>query len=385
MSKPENKAVDLKNTQNVIMPTDLWRQRYPVLSLAFDEARRRFGTLPGVCGFGIGRKFHESENCYSKNSSSNGGLCIMIFVDNKINSAELPRSHRIPSSITVQVPGKKVRCSVQLDVMAAGKPKLQAELHKHEWPTAGEMNVGRIFSFGYSLADEPNGVFERGEAELGTVGAIIKRGQKTFLAVTAAHVFINTCGEDLSAPQGDRKVGVQEKKWLRSPDRSFKPTTLGDSTLLMDAMCMAIIKDILPKRISWPPLFDYQLATYDDIQAAIYANEVGGFVWVERPGMPVEGLRLDLLAGLDEFRPWVCPDKRSEYGFVWPYRFLDEFTIGGDSGAGVFVPAHNKAAVRLLGFHFLCDEDSGRGYAVDARLFFNRTFRAALGKGYIFA
>jgi hypothetical protein len=368
-----------------VSPTRLWCNEQPILDAAYAQVKSRFSTLANVCGFGLGRKFFESTNQYAPRTLTTGGLCIQIFVDKKVSLEKIPKNARIPKYITVVDQMSRTRKRVRLDVMTVSNPKLQGSTYKHDWPSAEVINVGRLFTFGTDVADRASGVFKSGEAELGTVGAIIKRSNGAYLAVSAGHVFANPCGQDLSAPQGDRRVGVEGKHWSRIPDRSFKPTRLENSGLFRDALCMAIIDKMLPRRVSWPPLFDYKLATDEDIRAAIDADDVRGFVWVDRDGAPLEGLKIDVMSGVDDFAPLICPQGRVPYGFVWPYRYLEESTVGGDSGAGVFIQAADQAAIRLLGFHFLFDADNGRGYAIDAGQFLRSTFDAEPGQNYNFA
>jgi hypothetical protein len=101
------------------------------------------------------------------------------------------------------------------------------------------------------------------------------------------------------------------------------------------------------------------------------------------------GLPIDLQAGLDVFNPRVCPNMATNYRYVWPYRLVGgaaQQTIGGDSGAGVFVPAIDKPGFcRLLGFHFLHDSESLRGYALDGSVFFKRAFGTISHSGFTFA
>jgi hypothetical protein len=167
---------------------------------------------------------------------------------------------------------------------------------------------------------------------------------------------------------------------------NLAPGTLQNGAWIMDAICMRVPNPLLPSAATWPPLFDKRMASRDDINAAIDADEVGGFVWVERDGGQCVGLPIDVQAGLDAFSATVCSANPINYRFVWPYRLMAHQTIGGDSGAGVFVPAVDKPGFcRLLGFHFLHDEGAGRGYALDAGVFFKRIFGAQAGTAFTFA
>lgn len=356
-----------------------------ILEEAVAEARRRFAGIPGVCGIGVGRKFSESRGEYAKGDAALSELCVQIMVDVKRDSESLPRAHRLPKFILVPDPANGQRKRVNLDVLSVSRPVLQLSSHVHTWPTAGVIEMGRIFVFGQQSADTASGRFDGGDAEIGTVGALLKRGGGVVLAVTAGHVFIDTCADDLSAPVDARRLGVQGKDWRRIPARSFKPSQLiNDDSLVEDAICLAIPSDMVSSDPQWPAGFDGMVAGVDDILAAIRSDGGRGFTWVERPGVANARLDIDLMTSIDDFSPIMCGSERISYTRVWKYRYSGETTVAGDSGAGVFIRTSDNASIRLLGFHFMLDRDNEHGYAVDARSFLVAAFGGLPGAGYDF-
>ena len=359
--------------------TDRWRRQHPALAEAYRVVVKGFSQIEEVVGIGIGRRFRESKGRYGPKSSFFGGLCIQVLVRQKRPLKGIPRLERIPKFIALALSPRGKKYRVPVDILTAGAPALQSNGYQHIWPTAGQFNVGRIFAFDrVRQANAQNGQYGAKEAELGTTGALIQTGNKQFAIVSAGHVFVEVCGGNLSAPAGYRRVGVLGPQWWALNPGNLAPDTLQNGAWIMDALCMRIPGATLPQAVSWPPLFDKRLASPDDIKAAIDADEVGGFVWVERAGGQYAGLPIDLQAGLDVFSPEICQSSVTNYRYVWPYRLIGgvaQQTVGGDSGAGIFVPAIDKPGFcRLLAFHFLHDGVALRGYGLDASVFFKRLF-----------
>lgn len=345
--------------------------------------------MEGVVGIGTGRRFSESRGKYTRKSSRFGGLCIQIMVSRKRPVQEITKAQRIPKSIAIKLPNSEQGCRVPVDILTAGATRLQSATHRHVWPTSGRFNVGRIFAHDrVRTANKQTGQFHARQAELGTVSAVLRLGENSYGVVTAGHVFLNVCSGFLDQPGGHRRIGVLGRQWWALPPNNLAPKSLQNGSWIMDATLMRVPKEKLPATVIWPPLFDKRMATPDDIHAAIESDTVGGFVWVERGDGQCMGLPIDLQAGLEVFSPKVCPNRTTPYRYVWPYRLIggdSQQTIGGDSGAGVFIPALDKRGFcRLLGFHFLHDSEAMRGYALDANMFFKRLFGAQAHSAFSF-
>lgn len=348
-------------------------RKYPALKIAYKEAFRRFSELPGVCGLGIGRKFKEKKWRYAPESKTHGGLCIKIFLRKKCKPEELSKKNNIPKYLVILMPDGVTKTRVLLDIEEIGQPYLAypAETLAHDWPTAGCINVGRIFSFGHKTVIDNDGSFKKGEAELGTVGCvIIKIEDGTQWATSAGHVFINMIDDNYDAPAGPRALGIYDRGWVKIPAESFRPESTRENNYITDAYLFKVPEEYVSRRVSWPTEFDGQFATNEDIDAAIHDEHTNGFIWVERIGAnnEIQKIPIDLMADMQSLSINI-KGVQMTYGFTWKYRFTEGFkTIGGDSGSSVFIYSKDRKKARLLGFHFL--HDSAIGYAVSGKVFF---------------
>src|SRR5260221_259396 len=86
-------------------------KRNPVIRAALGKARERFRGMPGVCGIGVGRRFHENNGQYATRED----FCIKVLVNKK---TKLPKpSERIPRWIMIKPPGRLRPVRVEIDVI----------------------------------------------------------------------------------------------------------------------------------------------------------------------------------------------------------------------------------------------------------------------------
>lgn len=363
--------------------TRRWLNKYPVLKGALTRAQKRFGDLPGVLGLGIGRKYHESKKKYGAAPINTGGFCIKVLVERK--KATLPQKEKIPRSLRVTIPGEKASYQVLIDVVALARSGEKLGSHKklqegRGWPTAGVVTPGRLFAFGRGTTDEYGMGFTKSQqVRLGTTGVVIKTRVGDYYAVSAGHVFAEPCQKDTDRPKGLRAVGVKDRSFIPVEGDEFFPSSIEDGGVISDVIGYRVPSSVLPEEFSWPDGFTRELATQDDIERAILEEgKRTAFVWVERGEIDrPQAIPVDLELKLTGFKDYVNCESGSvdlEYGTSWGLLYTSkEKTMGGDSGAAVFVIAEDGFHCRLLGFHFLMS--GGRSYAMDAKTFLEANFK----------
>jgi len=369
-----------------------WFRRHPALKAAYAEARRRFEGRPGVLGVGIGRRFHESANGYSPQRDAHDGLCLKIFVERKRDA--VPRRERIPKWLVVSVPGRRKRVRVDVDVVAAGDPSRRREPARQDagraWPHHGLIDPGHLFAFGRAPAAQTPSPFRPSDAELGTTGALLRFVDGSKWAVSAGHVFTSPCDDRYGAPTTPRALGVRDATWDTTAADGFYPPTILGSIGIRDLMLFPVPPQFLPAdgAATWPDGFDGTLATQADIERAILDERPTAFLWVDRYGARPRALPVDLEAAIPVFEARVkCSGATRSFTYVttWPLRFLPgaETTIGGDSGAPVFLWGEDNTTCRMLGMHFL--EWKNHSFAMDARSFLREVLLSELGRDVFFA
>src|SRR5690606_24348482 len=348
-----------------------WFREYPLLRRAFDEAKRRYADLEGVCGIGVGRKFSEKRHTYGPTPDATGGLCIQIAVREK--KAAKGRE-RLPKWMMIAPRKGAKRRRVLIDVVTVGTPGLGGALQEggRSWPSARSILPGRLFAFGKHEASQVHQPFRSNEVRFGTAGAVIAIGDRHF-AASAGHVFTVPCDDTFDAPAGTRAIGADGRRWVAIREADFSPRTIRPLGVVYDAVLFEVPSALRASSYAWPDRFLFDFAHAEDVQVATQSEVAEAFVWVEREGHDrPRGLPVDLLATFTQLTiPVDCSGQSIDlaYGRVFKLRFIDDRrTIGGDSGAPVFVRAADGSGYRLLGFHFLCWNDSS--YAFDARFFF---------------
>lgn len=361
----------------------------PVLALALARARRELLPLTGVCGVGIGRPYSERRRQYWPKSRAWLGLAIRVYVEKK--RRRVAPSARLPSVIEVFDPCSERTVEVPVDVVSAAgigarrsaRPRLNAG---REWPTAGTLQPGRLFAYGRDSAAQTPARLDYGRTSLGTLGAMVRMQDQRLFAISAGHVFTRPCADEFRAPSGARAVGAHGATWDRTVPGAFYPATTRVGARVRDVMAFEPPSSLCGPIGAWPPGFLGELATYEDYKAAVLATSTNAFTWVERNGVGV-GVPADLEAALSDFQPPLnCGGVAHyvPYTLTWPLRFTTaSTTIGGDSGAGVFVRATDRPGSRLLAFHFM--EWGDKSYAIDARTFFEAVFGGLPGSTFDFA
>ncbi|MCG8689493.1 MAG: hypothetical protein MI892_31760, partial [Desulfobacterales bacterium] len=320
-----------------------------------------------------------------------GGLCIKILVERKKRPAH--KKERIPSSIYVTVNNDRKR--VPLDVMSVGDDKDDSPIvtrmnDGRGWPVAGSIQPGRLFAFGVKTADQINAEFpeSKEEVRLGTTGAIVHFGDETYYGISAGHIFTDPCVPDPVRPHGIRAIGALGNNWVEVTGEGFYPPTIKSGDWIRDVMLFPVPQPLKPdiETISWPPDFTRELATPEDIDYAVQAETATGFVWIDRGGDFPEAIPVDLEAGFPLFETQVgCFSgavKTLTYRMTWPLRFTDERqnTMGGDSGAPVFLYTGEGDGCRLLGFHFMESTNDSYSFAMDAGSFFREVLLSTPGE-----
>lgn len=349
-----------------------WLRESPRLKAALAEAERRFGGLPYVHGIGLGRKYCESDNRGGSCPRSTLGLCVTIWVREKVDVAQLPQSERIPKYLTVNVKGLERPVRVMTDIVTVGDNNINedgGEEAGDEWPTAGDVRPGARHTCSIVAVRSASGHFAAGAAKLGTTGAIIEVGTSVY-GTTAAHTIIPVSKGKHRAPSHPRGFGVRNQAWIRIQPSAFFPGTIRVGPRIRDALLFQVPNDLATTSNDvWPPNFHGWFATDQDIKAALKTDDLSGFVWVERNGKRLKR-PCSLWDSSDNFR------RRPngillEYTFVWKYKFQSNQnrhrTKGGDSGACVFIPSADGSEDRLLGLHFFRKGDVA--CAVDAENF----------------
>lgn len=375
-----------KRRSNITSQLERWFRAYPVLRIAYREIKQRFGKTNNVFGIGIGRKYSESENSYLALPKSTGGLCIKIFVERKL--MEVDRDKRIPAWIDILVPGEEKKRRVLLDVVSVcGKDTNQpviAKLQKDKvrWPLADKLNPGNLFAF------KQNNV-----TKVGTTGALIRYQDGSYYGISAGHVFTDPCGNNYNKPDGECELGILRNKWKNVSGGDFFPPDTKTSDWIRDVMRFPVPADFIPDDVIWPDGFLKELATQNDIDRAVKAEKVTGFIWVERAGKRKK-IDVDLEAGIPKFKiPITCGTGSREmtYVMVWPMRFKgdaingDVTTMKGDSGSPVFIYTEDNSGCRLLGMHFLAVKNGSHAFAMDAKSFFRDVLLSKPNKNVWFA
>ncbi len=354
-----------------------WLKKSPRLKAALAEAERRFGDLPYVHGIGLGRKYYESEERGGTRPHSTLGLCVAIWVKEKVNTTELPQNERIPKYLMVKVRGHERPVRVMTDVVVVGDNNINNDNDGEEagdnWPTAGDVRPGARHSCSLARIGSRRGRFADGDAKLGTTGALIKIGTDAY-GTTAAHTVISVSKGEHNAPSHPRGFGVKGKDWIRIQPSAFFPGTIRVGPHIRDALLFLVPNSFTAAGDDvWPPDFHGRLATDEDITATLDTDDLSGFVWVERNGERIKR-PCSVWQGSGSVRRRTTR-ALLQYSFVWMYRFRSDGdqhrTKGGDSGAGVFIRAANGSEDRLLGLHFFRKNDVA--YAVDAENFLRST------------
>jgi hypothetical protein len=303
---------------------------------------------------------------------------------------------RIPRWLHVKIPGRLRRMRVEIDVIsllgASGKPGRFTQ--GRGWPTAGRLDIGRLFATHVLPPGTPMSTLPSLQAEVGTTGSLVRvKRSGAIYAVTASHVFLDLCAGDRDAPNDDRAIAVTRQDWAVVPNQSYYPLTVTIGDWIRDCLAFRAPNNFCPTTPSWPDGFTGELATQDDTDRALLSTTPTGFIWVERGASRPVMIPIDIDAFID---PAVLVIERNgqsfDLGFVqtWRSRFLpgadtptnQRATMGGDSGAAVFVWAENNTNCRLLGFHFYEPDDQTMSYAVDARWFFRQAFGEGFGIDY---
>ena len=403
MSKKRKKAVppflrdeEVKTPRSKITgQLQSWFRKYPALRTAYREAIRRFQDFSGVCGIGVGRKFKEAEGEYGTAPDSTGGYCIKVFVERK--QKDVGKKERIPGWINVAVAGSRRRTRVLLDVVSMGRKNSEGPLTAkiqtgRGWPETGKIVPGRLYAFGRKSASNTPSEFIASDVNLGTTGALIHFQDDNLYGISAGHVFTDPCSSNPERPKGRRVLGAKGKTWQEVKGSDFYPVTIRSNEWIRDVMLFPIPPALRPSpdEISWPDGFIRELATQKDIDRAVISESATGFIWVDRKGQRPESIPVDLEAGIPLLKiPVTCfsgVTKRIVYVMAWPMRFLEgvSTTLGGDSGAPVFLWTDDNARCRLLGIHFL-EIENHHAYAMDARSFFREVLLSMPNKNVWFA
>jgi hypothetical protein len=359
----------------------------PLLVKALRIARARFAGHPDVLAIGIGRKFWQRRNQYARRFRRFSGFCLHIYVRSKKPTSRLALGRRLPRNFSFTLGRHRPRVSLAVDVIETGRLSKTAA---RGWPTARSIQVGRIFGFAQGdLQAGASAQLQSAETELGTPAAMLKFRNGQVFAVSAGHVFADTDHHVFNLPQAPCRITVTGNTAQALPANSLMPASLGTVEGLHDSALMLVPPILVPAEPNWPAdvmvgstrlSFDGQLATGQDLQAAMASDALNGIVWVERSGAS-QALPIDLLTWTDHFSN---PDDGIDYGYLWPYRFLGERTIAGDSGSGVFVVSVDGTALRLVGVHVMASTQKGIGYAVEAESFFRMALGALPPNGYDF-
>ena len=355
-----------------------WLGKSPRLKAALAEAERRFGDLPYVHGVGLGRKYRESEERGGTRPRSTLGLCVTIWVKEKVDVAQIPQSERIPKYLTVNVTDRDRPVRVMTDVVVVGDNDINdddGEESGDNWPTAGDVRTGARHSCSLVAVESSSGRFAVGEAKLGTTGTMIEIGTSVY-GTTAAHTIFPVSHGKHNVPSYPRGFGVKGRDWIRIQPSTFFPGSIRVGPHIRDALLFLVPNGLAATGDDvWPPDFHGRIATVEDITAAVDTDDLSGFVWVERDGERIKR-SCSVWQGSGNFSRRKTRDLL-QYSFVWMYKFRSYHdqhrTKGGDSGAGVFIPAANGNEYSLLGLHFFRKNDVA--YAVDADNF----LRAAVG------
>ncbi|MCP4267216.1 MAG: hypothetical protein GY777_16875 [Candidatus Brocadiaceae bacterium] len=374
-----------KRRSNITSQLERWFRAYPVLRIAYREVNLRFGKANNVFGIGIGRKYSESENRYLALPKSTGGLCIKIFVERKL--MEVDRDERIPAWINISVPGEEKKRRVLLDIVSVGgkvtnQPVIaKLQRGKVRWPLTGKLNPGNLFAFRQYINNKP-------VTKVGTTGVLIRYQDGSHFGISASHVFTDPCRNNYNSPVGECELGTLEDKWRSVRGGDFFPPVTKTSDCIRDVMRFPAPADFIPDGVIWPDGFLKELATQNDIDRAVKAETVTGFIWVDRAGQRKK-IDVDLEAGIPKFKIHITCDNNTRkmvYVMVWPMRFKgDTTTLKGDSGSPVFLYSEDNSGCRLLGIHFLEVEDGNHAYAMDAKSFFRDILLSTPNKDVWFA
>jgi len=291
---------------------------------------------------------------------STSGLCVTIWLKEKVDVAQIPKSERIPKYLTVKIKGQDRPVRVITDVVSIGNSNINndgADEAGDTWPTAGDVRPGARHTCSLKAVSSAGGEFGNDEAHIGSAGAIVEVGTSVY-CTTAAHTIISVSHGQQDAPSHPRGFGVKDQKWRRIEPSAFFPGSIRVGPHIRDVFLLRVPDNFVASGEGiWPPDFHGRFATNQDIEAALHTDALTGFVWVERNRRRVKR-PCSLWRGSDDFRR-EPHGHLLEYSFVWMYKFLSDkkrdTTKKGDSGAGVFIPAVNVNECRLLGLHFFRD------------------------------
>ncbi|MBE7503163.1 MAG: hypothetical protein HS113_23335 [Verrucomicrobiales bacterium] len=378
-----------------------WGKAHPALPIALRFAQR-FLKWEGVVGLGVGKKLRGRSLRIVRPAGAPGGLCIQVFVTRKVSAAQIRRlgGEVLPKTIPVRLPGRKTPVRVPVDVLSASPYEapsggIQLESGRlRSLTVVGTTNVGRLFG----IFPRPGGNPASG-LEAGTVGAFVRESTAQCHAVSAGHVFIPTSTPPWRIPTGDRTLHIANGVRTPLPRNQFVTRELGLPPDLLDAVVFRVPPplDPAPPACSWPAEFDGELATATDTVRVGAEDREGSWLWVQRERQldphganAREPFRLEVnLIGLTPQpfeRVVLATGRRIRYPEVWYYRYplatladADaenpwRVSVGGDSGAGLYVPAADGSDhYRLLGFHIYRERQNGDGpwigYAVPAEQF----------------
>ena len=357
-----------------------WEKKHPALRIALRQAKQRFGKLPGVQGFGVGKKLKGKSGKIVRSGLASGGLCIHVFVAEKKPKAKLGRD-LLPQDILVKVRGRKTRIRVPLDVVCLGEPQaVKTRAVLEAGPNRGitvtsTTNIGRIFG----ITPRPSGT---AGVEAGTIGAFIRGDSGQCYGVTAGHVVINTATPPWLVPSQGKILHLADRQGA-VPASIFYPKTLGNPPFLFDTIIIRVSPALMPPppNCSWPSVFDGNLAAPEDSESALGEDRERSFLWIQRErqidpagqtSLEPWALEVNIIGKALFQRPSLSSGEMIKYPELWWYRYPRlqsaqvenpwQMSVGGDSGAGLFVPAsENPNVCRLLGFHIYRYFDAQRG------------------------
>ncbi len=348
----------------------------------------------------MGVKFLEKSRRKQFGPDGRGLRCVVVAVEQKKKSHLLRATHRLPPYLLVRVPGLKKRQRVLLDVHAVGRRVRHQQMAGPPWPTAGKLRPGYRMSCGRQSPAAYYQPFADGEAELGTVGAVIRTlPDNRYYAITAAHVIIDVGDGKIDLRLTDHAIGAVGPDWVTvAADKFIPASNILAGQYVYDTAALEVPQgfyndgtafSFLDPQPSWPNNFQGKFATSDDVDHAVLGQGMDGFVWVQRGGAYASLLPINLIHVTTHFdtevETWSGGVKPIRYGPLYNYDFTNGWTEGGDSGAPVFIYAKdNPTEVRFLGFHFIANEKEQKWWAVCAENFLARNF-GVLNRDFVFA
>ncbi|MBX3731657.1 MAG: hypothetical protein KF791_03585 [Verrucomicrobiae bacterium] len=231
--------------------------------------------------------------------------------------------------------------------------------------------VGRLFGF----RPAPGGA-SLNSTSIGTVGGIFATQKGEKYALSAGHVFVDTC----AAAWEQSNEGVLYRRGFYPhalTPTQLKPRILGRRPEFRDATVVRLLGRTLPepRNCGWPPEFTGDFATAEDVAMASRLNRASeGYVWVERDAGVSRRVQIEVFSTSEklEYQPeWCSRSAPIQFTslFAYTYPFLHGSdgnpanepycTIDGDSGAGVFIRDYrNPSTCKLLGVHVMKSYDS---------------------------